>query len=83
MKWIPIEKKLPKNNERILLSIEGYCTVLLGTYTCGAFYVVSREEWEEEEKELSGFIQSIPCSKVGLVVNAWRPMPKPYKEEKE
>lgn len=80
MEWIPIEKRLPKNNERILLSIEEYGTVLLGTYTCGEFHLV-REDWGIDEKEITGFIQSIPCSKAGLAVNAWRPMPKPYKEK--
>lgn len=79
MKWVPVEKRLPKNHESVLVSIEEYYIVLLATYKFGEFYVV--KEWEK--KESSDFVPLISCHKAGLIVTAWKPIPKPYRKERK
>ena len=68
--WIPVDIRLPKTNEYILLSFDSFDIPMIGRYQKeedgGAFYV------GDEEKS---------CSAQYLFVNAWRPLPKPYRSE--
>lgn len=68
--WIPISEKFPENNEEVLLSFENLETTAVGRY--------------EEDEEGGAFYLSndtITCSNHGMFVNAWMPLPKPYKGE--
>lgn len=69
MDWIPISERLPDPDEYILLSFENYTMAAIGRYERnedggGNFY-----EGDEERTLLS----------FGLYVNAWMPLPEPYK----
>ena len=68
--WIPCSERLPKEEEYILLSFKNYTGLDIGRYEkdgeSGNFY-----PGDEEESYAS----------YGLVVNAWMPLPEPYKEE--
>ena len=73
IKWIPITERLPKPGEYILLSFENYTLTDIGRYEkdedgSGAFY-----PGDEDESYAS----------VGLFVNAWMPLPEPYKESED
>lgn len=70
-KWIPVERELPPIDVCILLSFYNYPLPEVGWYDIdkegsGAFYVGDDD---------------MPCSSVGLFVNAWMPLPKRYEEE--
>lgn len=69
--WIPIAEKLPEPGEYILLSFENYTLADIGRYESdedgsGAFYP------GDEDKSYSSY---------GLFVNAWMPLPEPYRPE--
>lgn len=68
-KWIPISEKLPEKDEYILLSFSNYSGLVLGRYEeddgGGAFY---------EGDSLT------PLTQYDVFVNAWMPLPKPYRE---
>lgn len=68
--WIPVERNLPKDDDYIMLSFENFSLPHIGRYEQnvegGAFYI------GDEEKS---------CISYGLLVNAWRPLPKPYRPE--
>lgn len=69
MDWIPISERLPDPDEYILLSFENFTMAAIGRYEkqedgSGNFY-----EGDEERTLLS----------FGLYVNAWMPLPEPYK----
>lgn len=71
--WIPCSERLPKNDNYILLSFENFSVPLVGRYESnedgGVFYVGDETE---------------SCISQDIIVNAWRPLPEPYKgEEKE
>lgn len=73
--WIPIAEKLPEPEEYILLSFENFTIADIGRYEkdedgSGAFY-----PGDEDESYAS----------VNLFVNAWMPLPEPYrlKDNKE
>lgn len=73
MDWIPISERLPDPDEYILLSFENYTMAAIGRYERnedggGNFY-----EGDEERTLLS----------FGLYVNAWMPLPEPYKQNDE
>ena len=67
--WIPITERYPKNDNFILLSFDNFSLPMIGRYeeyeNGGAFYLGDED---------------IPCSKQDLFVNAWQPLPEPYKE---
>lgn len=74
-KWIPTDEKLPKvdgegYSEYMLLSFENSTVPCIGQYRVdregGAFYD------GDNEKSLSSY---------GFVVNAWMPLPEPYRRE--
>ena len=69
MRWIPIDERLPENDEYVLVSFSNYSLADIARYETsnegGAFYP------GDEEKSYASF---------GLFVNAWMPLPKPYEE---
>ena len=69
-RWIPISEQLPEDDGYILLSFENFSIPCVGRYeedeNGGAFYVGDEGE---------------SCSSAGLFVNAWMPLPEPYKGE--
>lgn len=71
MDWIPISERLPDSDEYILLSFENYTMAAIGRYErnedgSGNFYEGDNEK---------------PLLSYGVFVNAWMPLPKPYREE--
>ena len=69
--WIPIDEKLPDPDKYILVSFENFSLPMIGRYTVddddgGTFRVGDENE---------SFIEH------DLYVNAWMPLPEPYKEE--
>lgn len=70
--WIPVAEKLPEPETYILVSFDNFTLPDIATYRVdddgsGAFY-----PGDEDYTYLS----------VGFYVNAWMPLPKPYKEDK-
>ena len=71
-KWIPVEERVPENDNYILLSFFNYPVPTVGRYELdpidgsGAFYVGD---------------DMAPCIICDLYVNAWMPLPKCYEEE--
>lgn len=70
-KWIPITERLPEPGGYILLSFENYTLADIGRYEkdedgSGAFY-----PGDEDESYAS----------IDLFVNAWMPLPKPYRPD--
>ena len=72
MRWIPVEERLPDPDDNILMSFENFDIPLVGRYEAdgegGAFYVGDDRE---------------SCASAYLFVNAWMPLPKPYRPEDE
>ena len=69
MCWIPVDERFPEDDDFILLSFENFNIPLVGRYESdteggGKFYVGDDEE---------------SCISVDLFVNAWMPLPEPYK----
>lgn len=74
-KWIPINEKLPGKGEYILVSFanEGFSLPDIAVYEVdsnenGVFYPADR---------------TVPYSLIGVFVNAWMPLPEPYKQNDE
>lgn len=71
--WIPISERLPGAGEYILVSFanEGFSLPDIAVYEVdsygnGVFYPADR---------------TVPYSLIGVFVNAWMPLPEPYREE--
>ena len=69
--WIPVTEKLPNTDEYLLLSFENWSIPAIGRY--------------EEDDEGGAFYigDDSTCSSFGLFVNAWMPLPEPYKPEQK
>lgn len=72
-RWIPVTKRLPEPETYILVSFDNSTTPDIATYRVdddgiGAFYL-----GDEDYTYLS----------VGLFVNAWMPLPEPYRRKEE
>lgn len=72
-KWILLEERLPENNNYILASFENFPRPDVGRYETdkdgnGTFYPVDDDTSYTE---------------YNLFVNAWMPLPEPYKEGDE
>lgn len=69
-KWIPVEERLPENNDYILLNFSNCMVPAIGRYEedteGGAFYL---GDCDEEDT----------CISQNLYVDAWRPLPEPYR----
>jgi hypothetical protein len=66
--WIPVTERLPAYGEDVLISIGGYCNV---------GHIVSVNEEEQYNWYFSGWYH-LPND-----VDAWMPLPEPYREDKE
>lgn len=71
--WIPVAERLPETDDYILVSFSNCTLSDIGRYKAdkdggGAFF--SRFPRDEERSYVS----------YGLFVNAWMPLPEPYKE---
>lgn len=70
MSWIPADQP-PKSEEYVLLSFENFSIPLVGMYRGdgdgGAYYVGDDEE---------------SCISHDIIVNAWMPLPAPYRPNK-
>lgn len=69
--WIDIDQELPKDDKYILLSFSNFDLPVVGRYEedqdgCGGFYIGDEEE---------------TCISQDLFVNAWMPLPEPYRTE--
>lgn len=69
-KWIPISERLPEEEEYILLSFANYTGLDIGRY----------ENDGENDNFYPGDEEETYAS-YGLIVNAWMPLPEPYKGE--
>lgn len=73
-RWIPVEERLPENDNFVLMSFENFTLPMIGRYEqqedgSGAWYL---GDCDEEDT----------CIANNLFVNAWMPLPEQYKEEK-
>ena len=68
--WIPCSERLPEEEEYILLSFENYTGLDIGRY----------EKDGENDNFYPGDEEEAYAS-YGLIVNAWMPLPEPYREE--
>lgn len=68
--WIPVTEKLPKDDNYILLSFENFIIPMIGKY-------------EENEEGGAFFVgdDDASCVSDGLYVNAWMPLPEPYRPQ--
>lgn len=68
-KWIPITEEAPEDESYVLVSFENATMVDIARYEeddeGGSFYPGDDED---------------PYSKYGIYVNAWMPLPEPYRE---
>lgn len=71
-RWIPVEERLPEDSNYILLSFANFSMTMLGRYEedqeGGAFYL-------GDDIDHDTYISR------NLIVNAWQPLPEPYKED--
>lgn len=69
--WIPVSERLPDPDKHILVSFENFSLPMIGRYTVddddgGTFRVGDEDE---------SFVEH------DLYVNAWMPLPEPYRED--
>ena len=69
-RWIPISERLPEEEEYIFLSFSNYTGLGIGRY----------EKDGENDNFYPGDEEEAYAS-YGLIVNAWMPLPEPYREE--
>lgn len=73
--WIPVEERLPEEDEYVLMSFENLSLPIIGRYEKdndggGAWYAGDADGCDT-------------CSSQDLFVNAWMPLPKPYRANME
>ena len=73
--WIPVTERLPENGDYVLMSFENFSLPLVGRYVDdeklgGAWY-------------LGDCFDEDTCLANDLFVNAWMPLPEPYREDEE
>lgn len=73
--WIPVEERLPEEDEYVLMSFENFTLPIIGRYEKdndggGAWYAGDDDGCDT-------------CSSQDLFVNAWMPLQKPYRAEIE
>ena len=74
-RWIPVEERLPEEDEYVLMSFENFSLPMIGRYEKdndggGAWYAGGDDGCDT-------------CSSQDLFVNAWLPLPKPCRVEVE
>ena len=69
-KWIPVSDHYPDTEKYILLSFSNFSIPVVG-------------RWEEDENGGSFYVgdEQDSCVSQDLYVNAWQPLPQPYKGE--
>mgnify|MGYP002560156451 FL=1 len=73
--WNPVTERLPENDDYVLMSFEKFPLVSTG------YYVGNKEtggNWY-----LANWIDEYTCLANDLFVNAWMPLPEPYREDEE
>ena len=74
--WVPVnpddEDSFPKDDAYILVSFEN-----------ASFVDIARYEQDEEGGAFYPGNANKSYVSIGMVVNAWRPLPKPYREQEE
>lgn len=73
--WVPVEERLPEDDKYILLSFSNFSLPIVGRYErdedgSGAFYLGDCDEQDT-------------CIANDLYVNAWQPLPEPYRPKKD
>lgn len=73
--WIPVEERLPEEDEYVLMSFENFTLPIIGRYEKdndggGAWYAGDADGCDT-------------CSSQDLFVNAWMPLPKQYRAKME
>lgn len=73
--WIPVTERVPENDDYVLMSFENFSLPLVGRYVDdgklgGAWY-------------LGDCFDEDTCLANDLFVNAWMPLPEPYREDEE
>ena len=71
MKWISVNKKLPKGTERVLVTLKNKCVFEM-------FYINNKFMFIEN-LQVGGMREAPEYNPVV----AWQPLPKPYKQSKE
>ena len=71
--WIPVEERLPEDDDFVLLSFENFSLLMIGRYEIdedggGAWYLGDCDEGNT-------------CVSQNLFVNAWMPLPERYRGE--
>ena len=69
-RWIPVTEKLPKPKTYVLVSFSNFSLPIIGRY----------DENEEGGAWFAGD-EDEPLVSQDMFVNAWMPLPKPYKGE--
>lgn len=64
--WIPCSERFPEDDNYILLSFSNFTLPLVGRFEDNAFYIGD---------------EVVSCVSQDLFVNAWMPLPEPYKGE--
>lgn len=71
-RWIPVDERLPETDDYILLSFSNFSLPMVGRYEAdyegGAFYLGDCDEDDT-------------CINQDLFVNAWMPLPEPYRPD--
>lgn len=72
-RWIPVSKRLPEDDRFVLLSFENFTIPMIGRYE------------EDEDGNGNWYLgdcdEQDTCLANDLYVNAWMPLPEPYREE--
>lgn len=68
--WIPIAERLPETDDYILISFENFNVPQVGRY----------EADEDGGGEFYPGDEDVSYASVGVVVNAWMPLPEPYRQ---
>ncbi len=66
--WIPVEERLPEDSNYVLLSFSNFTLPAIGRYEKSEWYL--GDDWGGET-----------CLNEGFNVNAWMPLPEPYRAE--
>ena len=74
-RWIPVEERLPEEDEYVLMSFENFTLPMIGRYEKdndggGAWYIGDDDGCDA-------------CISQNLFVNAWMPLPKQYRAKME
>ena len=76
-KWIPIydgDGKMPPVDE------DGESDMILLSFSNGNFVCIGRYREDEDGGAFYDGDEEDPLTMIGLYVNAWMPLPKPYRE---